>query len=279
MQRVADDALVIDRVAEASKRDLPTDLLRRIVNEDIDLLRGKRADGTFEFATYERLEADRQTESFSINPRKDQMETVTMKSSFIYRVVVDVPKRRLIVGRNRPVWIERIDVEYLPQGNSQVQHTTLEVKAWLQPGEVKPVDLPVVARQVTANVIAAADDKQGYGNIDVTLIHARIVDSPDSPYADAVSSAKAILRGLDNGDVKSIRAMAQRMGDSLGANRVVSRPTPAASTIDVRPTSDLGSQLEMQTELQLIEDLLTGNEAERREGLDKLHQLIRKLRR
>src|SRR6202008_4399242 len=44
--RVATDARVIDRVAEVSRNDLPTDVLRRIVNEDIDLLRGKRADGT-----------------------------------------------------------------------------------------------------------------------------------------------------------------------------------------------------------------------------------------
>lgn len=279
MQRVADDALVIDRVAEASKRDLPTDLLKRIVNEDIDLLRGKRADGTYEFASYERLEASRQTQEFSIQPRKDQMQTVQMKGTFIYRVIVEVPKRRLIVGRNRPVWIERIDVEYLGQGTSQVQHTTVDVKAWVQPGEVKPVDLPVVARQATANVIAVADEKQGYGNVDITLIQARIVDNPDSPYADAVASAKAILRGLDAGDVKSIRAMAQRMRDSLGGTRAVATPVPAASTLEVRAPADLGAQLEMQTELQMIEDLLTGSEAERREGLDRLHQLIRRLRR
>jgi hypothetical protein len=31
-------------------------------------------------------------------------------------------------------------------------------------------------------------------------------------------------------------------------------------------------------ELQSIEDLLTGNESEKRSGLDKLHQLVRKLR-
>ena len=279
MQRVADDAKVIDRVAEASKRDLPADLLRRIVNEDIDLLRGKRADGTFEFATYERLEAGRQTQSFSINPRKDEMATVQMKGSFVYRVVVDVPKRRLIVGRNRPVWVERVDVEYLGLGDSQVQRTTLEVKAWMQPGEVKPLDLPAVARQATANVVATADEKQGYGNLDVTLVQARVVDSPDSPYAEAVASAKAVLRGLDNNDIKSIRNSAQRMGESLGGTRVVTRPAPASSTLDVRPTTDVGTQLELQTELQLIEDLLTGSEAERREGLDRLHQMIRRLRR
>lgn len=279
MQRVADDALVVDRVAEASKRDLPADLLKRIVNEDIDLLRGKRADGTYEFATYERLEATRETQSFSVQPRKDKMETFQMKGSFIYRVVVDVPKRRLVVGRNRPVWVERVDVEYVEQGASQVQRTTLEVKAWLQPGEVKPVDLPVVARQATATVIATADEKHGYGNMDVTLVQARIVDNPDSPYADAVASAKAILRGLDNGDVKSVRAMAQRMRDSLGGSRAVTAPTAARSTIEVRAPADAATQLELQAELQLIEDLLTGSESERREGLDRLHQLIRRMRR
>ena len=284
VQRAADDALVVDRVAEASKRDLPADLLRRIVNEDIDLLRGKRADGTYEFAGYERLESGRKTESFSIQPRSDKMETVEMKGTFVYRAIVDVPKRRLIVGRNRPVWIERIDVEYLGLGSSQVQRTTLEVKAWLQPGEVRPVDLPAVARQVTTKVIATADPKHGYGNIDVTLVEAKIVDNADSPYADAVGSAKAILRALDNNDVKSIRSMAQRMRSSLGGTRPAAAPltaaAPAASSIDVRPPAgDAAAQLELQAELQVIEDLLTGTEAERREGMDRLHQMIRRLRR
>ena len=280
-QRAADDALVIDRVAEASKRDLPVDLLKRIVNEDIDLLRGKRSDGTYEFASFERLEAGRKTESFSVQPRADRMETIEMKGAFVYRAIVDVPKRRLIVGRNRPIWIERVDVEYLGIGNSQVQQTTLEVKAWVQPGEVKPIDLPAVARQATAKVIATADPKHGYGNIDVTLVQAKIVDNADSPYADAVSSARAVLRGLENNDVKSIRAMAQRMRSSLGGgSRVYSQPVPAASTIEVRPpVADTATQLELQAELQLIEDLLTGTEAERRQGLDRLHQVIRRMRR
>lgn len=282
MQRVADDALVIDRVAEAAKRDLPSDLLKRIIAEDIDLLRGKRADGSFEFATYERLEAGRNTQSFSIQPRKDRMETIEMKGAFVYRAIVDVPKRRLVVGRNRPVWLERIDVDYIALGSTQLQTTTLEVKAWLQPGEVRPIDLPAVARQVTAKVIATADEKHGYGNVDVTLVQAKIVDNADSPYADAVASAKAIQRALESNDIKSIRSMAQRMRSSLGAApRVASTtvPVPASSSIEVRPAADTATQLELQTELQLIEDLLTGTEAERREGLDRLHQMIRRLRR
>jgi hypothetical protein len=281
--RVAEDAVVVDRVAEASKRDLPGDLLRRIVNEDIDILRGKRNDGTFEYATYERLEAGRTTTSFSIQPRKDKMDTVELRGAFIYRIVLDTPKRRLVVGKNRPVWVERVDVEYVPENAGATQRQSFEVKAWLQPGQVKPVDLPVIARQANVKVIATADEKSGYGNLDVALIHARIVDNADSPYAEAVAAEKAILRAIDNGDIPSMRAMAQRVRDSLGgAPRAASTPgmpPPPSSSVTVTAPRDTATQLELQTELQVIEDLLTGNESERREGMDRLHQLIRRLRR
>ena len=276
--RVAEDARVIDRVAEVSRRDLPTDLLKRLITEDIDLLRGKRPDGSYEYATFERFEASRATQSFSIQPRKDKMDTVEMKGTWIYRAIVDVPRRRLVVGRNRPVWIERVDIDFVPERATAAERQSIEVKAWMQPGEIKPIDLPAVARQATVRVIATAEEKHGYGNIDVSLISAKIVDRSDSPYADAVASAKAVQRALENNDVKSLRAMAQRLADSLGGSRVAP-PTSAASTVDVVATRDPASQLELQTELQLIEDLLTGNESERREGLDRLHQLIRKTRR
>ena len=283
ISKVADDGLVIDRVAEASKRDLPRDLLKRIVNEDVDVLRGKRSDGTYQYATYERFEAGRKTESFSIQPREDRMQTVEVKGSFVYRAIVDVPSRRMLVRKNLPVWIESVEIELVPEGKSQNERQTIDVKAWLQPGEIRPVDFTAVARQATVRVVAQVDPKGGYGNLDVTLVQARIVDNADSPYANAVASAKAMQRALDNNDIPSLRAMAQRMRDSLGAPMRVSAPAPApaapASTLTVTAPSDREAQAETQTELQIIEDLLTGNEAERREGLDRLHQLIRRMRR
>ena len=278
--RVADDALVLDRVAEASKKDLPRDLLKRIISEDIDLLRGKRPDGSFQYATYERFEASRTTQSFSIQPRKDRMETLEVKGAYSYRVILDVPSRRLLVRKNLPVWIERVDIEMVAEGKTQTDRPSVEVKAWLQPGEIKPIDLPAVARQATIRVIASADPK-GYANLDIVLVQARIVDNADSPYASAVASAKAIQRALDNNDIPSLRAMAQRLRDTLGAPPRVTQPAQSSVTVTAAPDTgpDRASQLELQTELQLIEDLLTGSETERREGLDRLHQLIRKTRR
>ncbi len=226
--RIADDAIVFDRVAEASKKDLPRDLLKRIINEDIDLLRGRRQDGSYAYATYERFEASRTTQSFSVQPRKDQMQTVEVKGSFVYRVILDVPSRRLLVRKNLPLWVERVDIEMVPQGRNQTNRSSVEVKAWMQPGEIKPIDLPDVARQATIKVIGTADEK-GYSNLDVVLVQARIVDNADSPYANAVATAKAIQRALENNDIPSIRAMAGRLRDQMGAP-VERRASPAAAT-------------------------------------------------
>lgn len=288
-ERVAADAAVVDRVAEVSKRDLPRDLLRRLVEEDLELLRGRRTDGSYQYATYERFESGRITKSSSVQPRGDKMEVHELRGSNIYRIILEVPSRRMLVRKNRPVWIERVDVDFVALNESQLRQQSFEVKAWLQPGETRPIDLPAIARQTTAKVITTADKETGYGNIDIALVEARIVDLADSPYAEAVTSAKALLRVLENGEVAAIRSNARKMRDALRgsgtttttlatSSAATTAPRPAASEITVSARPDIATQLEMHTELQLIEDLLTGSEAERREGLDRLHQLVRRTR-
>ena len=87
--RVADDARAIDRVAAASKHDLPRDLLRRILNEDIDLMRGRHSDASYDFASYERMEGGRITDSFSVEPRGDSETRMEMRGSFVYRLIIE----------------------------------------------------------------------------------------------------------------------------------------------------------------------------------------------
>ncbi len=273
--RIADDAKVINRVAEASKKDLPVNLLRRIVNEDIDVLRGKRADGTYENASYERLEASRTSDSWSIEPnRNDDLSRVEMKGQYLYRVVLDVPQRRLLVTKNKHVYVDRVDVEYIPQGSPGAKVQSVKVGAWIEPGTNKAVDLEQIARSATVRVYAHADKSAGYANLGVTLIEARVFDNPDSPYADAVTSAKAILKALDKEDIPSIRAMSARMEDDLRKGG----GTAVARNIDVVAPVATTANPDVYNELQAIEDLMTGTDAERRQGLDRLHQLLRKLR-
>ncbi|HEY4642269.1 MAG TPA: hypothetical protein VII75_13065 [Thermoanaerobaculia bacterium] len=269
--RIADDAKVIDRVAEASKGDLPKDLLRRIINEDIELLRGHRADGTYAYASYERMEATRASESYSIEPSSDERLTkVDIRGEFAYRLTIGLPNRRMVVTKNRPLWIENAEIEYIPQGSSQTKTVNFPIKATMEAGETRNVDIPDIGRQVTAHVYVRAAKDGGYGNIVLTLIQAKVFDNADSPYADAVNSAKAIAKALDHSDVPSMRSMAARMQGDL---HVPATPTTAGTSIDVSAV-----QPDVYAELQSIEDLLTGSDAERRAGLDKLHQLLRKLR-
>ena len=280
--RVAEDARVLDRVAEASKRDLPRDLLRRIVDEDIDALRGKRADDTYQYAGYERMEAIRTTESYSVDPeRADKLSKLEVRGDYAYRLIVTSPSRRLVVTKNRRVWLDHAEIEYLPQGSRFTKTQTVKLGEWLEPSGTRTIEFDEIARHATARLYARADKESGYGNLDLTLIEARIFDDPSSPYADAVSSLKAIHRALDHEDVGSLRTMAQHIAQELaGVSSVVSVPAPTRATVDVVAplAAEAGASSEVYGELQSIEDLLTGNESERRQGLDRLHQVVRRLR-
>lgn len=284
VEKVANDAIVLDRVAEASKRDLPRDLLKRIVTEDIEILRGRRNDGSYQYARYERLEAGRIEESFSVAARDANDETLQkleVKGPYVYRLILGSPSRRLIVTKNRRVYVDRVEVDYIPENSTTTKTHAQKLDVWLEPSSNKVVDLPEIARQATVRVFVRGDKESGgYGNLVLTLVQARIVDEPDSPYADPVASAKAVLRALDNNDIPSLRAMATRMRDGLRVTSVAALPSvapapvPASSRLTVTAIPDV----EVYVELQAIEDLLTGTPDERRQGLDQLHQLVRRLR-
>jgi hypothetical protein len=281
--RVVDDAKAVDRVVEMTREQLPSDILRRIVTADIDLLRGRHPEGTFDYARYERLEAGRVAKSFSVQPTDpDRLAKVELKGDLIYRVVLEVPARRLFVAHNRPIWIDHLEAEFVPLGSSASKTQTVKVEAVLEPGTARTIDLDSISRQATIRVYARADKASGYGNLDVTLVQASIFDNTDSPYSDAVASAKSILKALDRQDLATMRAMAQRIVANLQtarpAERTVEVTAPRVPQPVIPSTEPEAGSADVLPELQAIEDLLTGSDAERRQGTDRLHQLIRKLR-
>ena len=106
----------------------------------------------------------------------------------------------------------------------------MKVDAWLEPGTAKTIDLGDIGKQAIARVYAHAE-AGGYANVTLTFIEARIFDEPSSPYADAVESAKAILKAIDHGDKSSIRAMAQRISSAFAgrSGRVSVRSGPSGN--------------------------------------------------
>lgn len=274
MSRVAEDAKVIDRVAEASHKDLPADLLRRVVNEDIELLRAKRSDGTYQHAGYERMEASRTSESYSVDSEKKET-VMEIRGAFVYRLLINLPSRRMLVTKNRRVFVDRVEIELIPQNGVGKKTQIARLGAWIEPGSSQTVEFDEIARQATVRVFAHGDPA-GYGNVTLSLTEARIFDDPTSPFADAVSSEKAILRALEKNDIPSIRAMAQRIASTMASVPTSAIPgRPSNSSVEVVAPKNEG---ELYPELQAIEDLLTGSDTERRQGLDRLHQVVRKLR-
>lgn len=279
-ERVYDDAKTIERVAEVSRRDLPVDVLRRIATEDLDLLRAKRADGTYQYAHHEREEAGRIEESFTIRASgRDLTQKLRLKGDFVYRLDIQAPSRRLVVARNRRFWLDRVDLEYKSVDGGVEHFETKIFGVWLEPGVKKTIDLPEIARQATAIIHVKLDEKKGTANADLTFFKARVSDNQDSPYALGVQNVKSILRALDSADRTSVRSLAAALRASLPA------PATSISSIEVRPSpapppgrTAATPDPDLYLELQSIEDSLTGTPEERRAGLDRLHQLVRRLR-
>ena len=71
------------------------------------------------------------------------------------------------------------------------------------------------------------------------------------------------------------------MAQRLAADMEPSKPATAAVEVTAPRAEPAPARAEPDVagELQAIEDLLTGTEVERRQGLDRLHQLLRRLRR
>lgn len=279
--RIADDARAVDRLAAMSKRDLPRDLLRRMMEEDVELLRGRRADGSYEHASYERLESGRLSDSFSVEENNpDKTAKLEVRGAFVYKLTIELPSRRLLVTKNKRLYVDRAEIEFIPVAGGVSRTQTIKIDAFIEPGTSRGFDLDEIAKQATARVYARSEKESGYSNVVLSLSKAKISDNPDSPYADAVASAKAIVRGLDHEDVPSIRAMAQRMANDLAPRLAEATAAAAAAAAAPRVMEVVAPRQDTETlnELQAIEDLLTGNDAERRQGLDRLHQLVRKLR-
>ena len=279
--QVAADARAIDRVAKYSKHDLPHDLLQRMLDEDIELLRGRHSDGTYDYAGFERFESGRVSTSASVQPRGQTME---IRGSFVYRLLISVPSHRLLLVHNRRVYVDHAELEYLPLKGNEAKTQTVKIEAWLDPGTTRAIEFDDIARQATVQVQAHADETKGYGNLSLTLLQGRVFDNPDSPYADAVASAKAVLRALDHDDVPSIRAMSTRMANDLQPTTGGAPPSTAAVTVTATspaaPPAIAATPpaVDVYSDLLVIQDLLNGSEADKKQALERLHTLIEKVR-
>ncbi len=287
--QVWEDARVIRRVTTVGGKSTPKDLVTKLANGIVEQLRGKQPGGTYLNAHYQREEKAVQQDGFGVKVRKtDEMPApIQFSGSMAYKVAIVVPSRRYLVARNRGVHVETLSVDYTTEsGLRKTDEFPLALD--LGPGERTQVDLKEIGWNPVARVVAWVDPKQGgSGSIEIAFSEPKLVDDVKSPYFESIQIAHQLEGATQKLDALEIR----RLCDALTAS--IERRTPgvtqtrddlsvaAGEPVMVTPSSAGGETTAASatlSQLQKIEDLLTGSESERREGMDLLHQLIRSMR-
>lgn len=276
-RQVADDARVLKRVADVARRDLPKDLVKRILDEDLELLRGPRGDRDYVYAKWERTESGRADETFGIRPDDDpeELSSVSLDSSMAYQLKLSVPGRRLLVRRNNHVWAERVEVSWTPVGSATPRSTVFAIQAWMEPGDERTIDLPEIGKDVKITIYGRADAEQGVANLEVKVLRPTLVDDAASPFATVVRRVKTLQDASKEGDYRKVRNVSDEVLSLLGTagSELAVAVTPGTSQTVVAPRDQ-----DLYFELKHVQDLLTGNEDDRLEGLRRLEEILARLR-
>lgn len=286
LEQVHLDALVIRRIAEVAGRDLPRDLLQRMVEQDIELLRGKQSDGSYRRARYEPIEAGRVSEGFTVRPGGEagELDRDEFRAKNVFKLIVRLPSRRLLVARNRDIHLERIEIAYDDQdGRSKVE--TFEVGQHVEAGNSLEFDLPEVAADAVATVWARAERKTA--NMELIFVQAELVDDPGSVYFGVIQSAKLLQEAIERRDLTAMQSLASSITERLESWSSVTVPAPRpveddrlprVEVLPEEPAARSDALLEVYLRLERIEDLLDGSPDEENEARERLHALIRELR-
>lgn len=282
-EQVYDDARVIRRIAEIARREMPRDLLRTITDQSLDALRGKRGELEYQYASWQRVESGTVQSSATIGPgpEPESLTAVSVKGDLVYRLRIEVPKRRKLFFGNDRVWVDRIETRYTPIGGAPAA-VTVAVNAWFDSGSERVWDLPVVASEAEATVFVRPESERSL--VVLTLSRASLVDNPDSPWFEVVRRVKSTQDAIREGDYRTVRNLQDEI-TALLEGRVSARgiaPLPPPTTpAPQRPgtaATPAPAGDDLYFELSHIRELLNGNDDDRREAVFRLERLIQRMR-
>lgn len=274
---VYEDVRVIRRVASVAGKDMPSPVLLQLLDENVERLRGRVDERNYAFATWTRAEAARVSDTMTVKKEDDGQATIVMlEAPAAYRLEITAPTRRYLAARNRPIQLDSVIVEYTNAAGER-KTESFPIAQSLNPGESTRLELVEIGWNVTARLKATAEEgAMGHGTVELALLRPTLLDEPGSPFAQPTANLLAMKDAVRNRDVLEIRRLCDATTaafDEMGSG-VRGRLRPVGS---VSPAGQKTSQRTLD-ELRAIEDLLTGTETQRREGMDRLHQLIISLR-
>lgn len=259
-------------------------VLLAIVDSDIHTLRGPRDDGTYRWASLQREEGGRVTEEKTIEHvhTEPELRYITVTGSNGYRVEVAVPKKRGTFSANNRVWIRNVLVDST-SFDGRTSHHEIPVNAWVNPGDANGVALPDIGKSVKAVVELGVESGNKAAVAEVSLLQAKLVDDPGSPYFPAMKRLVQIRdladdRDINRGNLRNAidEALLSMPGEL--EKRTAEQARAAEARRVAKGAIVLGdASPDVVREMTDISRLLNGTIGDQTEGRARLQALIEKL--
>lgn len=288
MALIGTDLKALSRIAT-----LATDLndnrqvMLAIVDHDIETLRERRPDDTYRWASLQREEASRVKDEKAIErvQTEKELREVTVTAANGYRVEVAVPTKRNLVSANNRVFIRNIIVESTGFDGKVVRHE-IPVNAWVNPGDANGTPLPEIGKSVKATAELGVENGEKKAVATVSVLQAKLVDDPASPYFPAVKRLLLIRdvvakKDIDRGTLKNTTDEALLSVPGELEKRSAEQAAAAARRKDGAPTGAAiaagDATPDVTAALRDIYRLLGGNLDDQTSARTKLKTLVETL--
>jgi hypothetical protein len=132
---------------------------------------------------------------------------VTLTGDNGYRVEVTAPKKRGTFAANNRVYVRNVIVDSTGF-DGKVTHHEIPIETWVNPGDSTGGPLPEIGKSVKATVELGVESGEKQAVAQVSLVQAKLVDDPTSPYFPAVNRLVQIreliaARDMNRGALKN----------------------------------------------------------------------------
>lgn len=193
-EMLAIDLKAMSRILGVAKQpEANRDLLLALVDDDIQKLREEKEDGTYRYASLQRIDAGRVTGEKGLEKvfSEQTLETISVNGSNVYRLVVSVPQKRNFMSRNNRVYLRNVVIEWTGF-DGKTTRTETAVNQWIDPNDSYGVPIPQIAKTATATAEVGVESGSKKAFAEAALIQAKLVDDPRSPYFPAVQRLQTI---------------------------------------------------------------------------------------
>jgi len=288
---VARDLHAVGRIVSLAENvERERQVLLAILDADIKDLREQRDDGTYRWASLQREEGGRVSDEKTIEHVYTQKElrNVMLTGPNGYRVEVSAPRKRGTFSANNRVYVRNVLVDSTGF-DGKTTHHEIPIETWVNPGDSTGGPLPEIGKsvKVTVELGVESGDKQAVAT--VSLVQAKLVDDPTSPYFPAVKrllqvrelvTAKDVNRGtlkntVDEALLSLPGELEKRTAEMDEAARVRKQMAEAGTTTGSIAVGD--ATPDVTKELAEISRLLMGTVDEQAQGRERLKVLTEAL--